>query len=343
MSSIKRFIGDTVPCLDHGFIKLVDYMGSDIDIVNAARISTEADPTRKMSSDQGLINYLMRKRHTSPFEMVEFKFHCKMPIFVARRWVRHRTASINEYSMRYREPCGDSYVPEPSFVRPQSKSNKQGADYGSELGLEVVENAIDSIMDVHTFAEAEYEEMVANGVAKELARVCLPLSTYTEWYWKIDLHNLFGFLSLRLDESYEQDTITQSHAQGEIAVYARAITKWLKELVPMAWQAFATYTLNARTFSALDMHALGYMQNNVQRALKNMDNLLQLVGNDPKITKIVADIRLLLECSDYQSVHFGNTENVSLLYKSAAERAELLDKLSTAHMRYLSASTVPPT
>jgi thymidylate synthase (FAD) len=233
-----------IKCLDKGFVRLVDYMGSDSAIVQAARVSY-GEGTKTIREDRGLIRYLMRHSHTSPFEMVEFKFHVKLPIFIARQWIRHRTANVNEYSGRYSEMKDEFYIPEIQDIRLQSKMNRQGRD---ETALPIDEaNEVKSLLENsqrHSFSE--YIGMLDKNVARELARINLPLSTYTEWYWKIDLHNLFHFLRLRLDE----------HSQYEIRVYALAIAEMVKNIVPLAYEAFEDYSLFAKRFSAPEMKIL---------------------------------------------------------------------------------------
>lgn len=222
-------------CLDHGFVRLVDWMGDDTSIVQAARVSY-GKGTKSVSEDTALIRYLMRNMHTSPFEMVEFKFHVKLPIFVARQWIRHRTANVNEYSGRYSEMPDEFYLPQPDQIRSQSSTNKQGR---SSETIPQANEIISRMQKTQQILHDEYSDFLDMGLARELARINLPLSNYTEWYWKIDLHNLFHFLRLRLD----------SHAQYEIRVYADAIAKIIKQIVPIAYQAFEDYTLNAVRFS----------------------------------------------------------------------------------------------
>ena len=227
--------------LDHGLLRLVDYMGSDQDITDAARVSYRGipllyEPTKTEEDNAKLIRYLMRHRHTSPFEMCEVKLHVKLPIFVARQWIRHRTASVNEQSGRYSELMDKFYTPETESFRGQSKENKQGS------APDIIHHKIIS----YSMAQKEYQELLSKGVAKEMARIVLPLSVYTQWYWKIDLHNLLHFLQLRLSE----------HAQEEIRVYAQKIALIVKDLFPITWQAFEDYRLNAITFSAIEKKLL---------------------------------------------------------------------------------------
>ncbi len=234
-------------CLDNGFVRLVDFMGSDEAIVQAARVSY-GKGTRSVSEDTALIRYLMRQMHSSPFEMVEFKFHVKLPIFVARQWIRHRTANVNEYSGRYSEMPEEFYLPEAAQIRPQSQLNKQGRS-DDTFELEKSEGIIRQMQATQKEMYSQYGNMLGEGLARELARINLPLSNYTEWYWKIDLHNLFHFLRLRLD----------SHAQYEIQVYGEAIAKIVKEIVPMAYSAFEDYQLNAVRFSRRELNAVKLM------------------------------------------------------------------------------------
>ncbi|MCH9031432.1 MAG: FAD-dependent thymidylate synthase [candidate division Zixibacteria bacterium] len=232
------------PCLDRGFVRLVDYMGSDQSIVQAARVSYGRG-TKKVSLDRGLIRYLMRHSHTSPFEMVEFKFHVKLPIFVARQWIRHRTANVNEYSGRYSVMEDEFYVPKPGDIHHQSKTNRQGrAEIEPTDDLRHRFNS--SLKQTQAGAYREYEEFIQEDIARELARINLPLSLYTQWYWKIDLHNLFHFLRLRLDD----------HSQYEIRVYGQAIAEIVREIVPNAYEAFEDYQLDSVTFSRVELKYL---------------------------------------------------------------------------------------
>ena len=237
-------------------------MGSDEAVAEAARVSTAGEGVRSRQDDEGLIRYLMGHRHTSPFEMVELKFHCAMPIFVARQWVRHRTASLNEVSGRYSQLPELTYVPPAERISWQSPSNKQGS--GSVVPGELAERVREEwtsdnfsafalykellgTADHETFTDEEKEVIRSNGgVSRELARINLPLSTYTQWYWKIDLHNLLHFLELRLDE----------HAQWELRQYAREIAKIVEALCPLSWKAFVDYRLEAVRFSGPEWEVL---------------------------------------------------------------------------------------
>ncbi|MDE0588117.1 MAG: FAD-dependent thymidylate synthase [Candidatus Marinimicrobia bacterium] len=230
---------DAIKCLDKGFVRLVDSMGGDDAIVQAARVSY-GQGTSKMSQDRGLIRYLMRHRHTTPFEMVEFKFHCKMPIFVARQWVRHRTANINEYSLRYSEARDEFYYPEPENIQFQSSLNKQGRS--GEVPPELKQKVLDYFHENSERSFALYQELNKAGVARELARSLLPVNIYTEWYWKNDLHNLLHFIGLRSD----------SHAQYEIRVFSDAMAHYVKEKAPFAWEAYQDYVVHGMRFSKIE-------------------------------------------------------------------------------------------
>lgn len=236
--------GKVIPCLDKGFVRLVDSMGSDAAIVQAARVSYGAG-TKKVSEDRGLIRYLMRHAHTTPFEMVEFKFHVKLPIFVARQWIRHRTANVNEYSGRYSVMPDEFYVPDAEQIRPQSSTNKQGR--AEETFSDTEAASIQALLqEGQQRAYNDYAALLENNFARELARINLPVSQYTEWYWKIDLHNLFHFLRLRLD----------AHAQYEIRVYADAMAQIVREIVPIAYQAFEDYALHAIRLTQPELHVM---------------------------------------------------------------------------------------
>lgn len=228
-------------CLNAGFVRLVDYMGGDESIVQAARVSY-GKGTKTVHEDRGLIRYLMRHMHTTPFEMVELKFHCKLPIFVARQWIRHRTANVNEYSGRYSVMKDEFYIPEQEAIHFQGLRNKQGSAE-HEVPPELRQKVLDILVNAQRQLYDEYEQMLEADIARELARINLPLSLYTEWYWKIDLHNLFHFLRLRMD----------SHAQYEIRVYAEALAEITKKVVPIAWEAFEDYVLKAERFSRLEV------------------------------------------------------------------------------------------
>ena len=240
MSQISE---DAIKCLDKGFVRLVDSMGGDDAIVQAARVSY-GKGTNKVSQDRGLIRYLMRHRHTTPFEMVEFKFHCKMPIFVARQWVRHRTASINEYSLRYSEARDEFYYPDPEHIQFQSVLNKQGRR--GEVPAELKQKVQDYFKEISEKSFAMYSELNEAGVSRELARAVLPVNLYTEWYWKNDLHNLLHFIGLRSD----------SHAQYEIRVFSDAMAESVKVVAPFAWEAYQDYVVKGMRFSRVEQSML---------------------------------------------------------------------------------------
>lgn len=231
-------------CLNAGFVRLVDYMGGDGAIVQAARVSY-GKGTKTVNEDRGLIRYLMRHQHTTPFEMVELKFHVKLPIFVARQWIRHRTANVNEYSGRYSVMKDEFYIPEDQAIHYQSLRNKQGRRE-EDVPAELRQRVLDILTSSQQKLYGEYEQLLESDIARELARINLPLSLYTEWYWKIDLHNLFHFLQLRLDK----------HAQYEIRVYAEAMAEVAKRVTPMAWEAFEDYALKSEKFSRLELRII---------------------------------------------------------------------------------------
>ncbi len=226
--------------LDLGYIRLVDIMGNDSSIVQAARCSTGKGVTTP-KRDEELLRYLMRNEHTSPFEMVEMKWHAKMPIFVARQWVRHRTANINEFSGRYSEFKKEYYIPSEKSFKLQSKSNKQGGEILA--GHEIYSMSKEEIINTSENAWKSYQEMIDNGVSREQARMILPVNFYTNWYWKNDLKNTLHFLKLRKDK----------HAQFEIREYADAMADIVKERLPMSYRAFEDYFLNAKKFSNLEL------------------------------------------------------------------------------------------
>ena len=241
---VAALVGKEFPCLDKGFVRLVDVMGDDNAIVQAARVSYGSG-TKKVHEDRGLIRYLMRHLHTTPFEMVEFKFHIKLPIFVARQWIRHRTANVNEYSGRYSEMKDEFYIPDAEQVRAQSAINKQGrAD--ESFAPEESDRIRTMMRTTQESLYSEYQELLDTSLAREIARINLPVSNYTEWYWKIDLHNLFHFLRLRID----------SHAQYEIRVYGEAMANIVKAAVPLAYEAFEDYILNSQKFSHQELEVI---------------------------------------------------------------------------------------
>ena len=234
---------DAIRCLDKGFVRLVDSMGGDDAIVQAARVSY-GEGTSKVSQDRGLIRYLMRHRHTTPFEMVEFKFHCKMPIFVARQWVRHRTANINEYSLRYSEARDEFYYPDPAQIQYQSSLNKQGR--AGKVPKKLTDKVLQYFKEISEKSFDMYQELNEAGLARELIRAILPVNLYTEWYWKNDLHNLLHFIGLRSD----------SHAQYEIRVFSDAMAESVKKTAPHAWEAYQDYVVKGMRFSQIEKSLL---------------------------------------------------------------------------------------
>jgi thymidylate synthase (FAD) len=225
------------PVLDRGFVRLVDYLGGDGRVVQAARVSY-GEGTRTYREDAALIDYLLRHGHTSPFEQVVLTFHVKLPVFVARQWIRHRTARVNEISGRYSVMRNEFYVPAPEDVALQSEDNKQGRS-AEALGAETAGAVRAALEAGQREAYGDYSALVEQGIARELARINLPLSLYTEWYWQIDLHNLFRFLKLRLD----------AHAQREIRLYAEAIFGIAQKVAPCCCESFARHILEAVSFS----------------------------------------------------------------------------------------------
>ncbi len=245
---LEKILYEAIPVLDHGFIRVVDYMGDDTSIVQAARVSY-GKGTKKVSTDSGLIKYLMRHWHSTPFEMCEIKYHVKLPIFIARQWIRHRTANVNEYSARYSILDKEFYLPTPEHLAAQSLNNRQGR--GETLKGEQAKKVLDMLKkdaeqtydNYETMLNERYDGSVINkdeaGLARELARMNLTLNTYTQWYWKTDLLNLMNFLRLRADE----------HAQYEIRAYAQAMLDTLKKWVPITYEAFMDYRVGGTEVS----------------------------------------------------------------------------------------------
>ncbi|MGR3466174.1 FAD-dependent thymidylate synthase [Limimaricola sp.] len=246
----EKHLYEAKPVLDHGFVRMIDYMGDDAAICQAARVSYGRG-TKSVQNDEGLIRYLMRHWHSTPFEMCELKLHVKLPVFVARQWIRHRTANVNEYSARYSILDREFYIPRAEDLAAQSRQNNQGR--GDVLGAEESARVLDWLREDAHRAYDHYEAMISDdgqqGVARELARMNLPANIYTQWYWKVDLHNLFHFLRLRAD----------SHAQYEIRVYADAICEMVKDWVPAAYRAFEEYRLGGVTLSASGVECLRRM------------------------------------------------------------------------------------
>jgi thymidylate synthase (FAD) len=282
--ALEEILYEPLPVLDHGFIRVVDYMGDDAAIVQAARVSY-GKGTRQASQDEGLIRYLMRHRHTSPFEMCEIKLHVKLPMFIARQWIRHRTANVNEYSARYSILDKEFYVPAADQLAVQSSINNQGR--GEAINRNDAEKILDLMKGDAAQAFNSYEQLInsdADGkpvdaerpaLARELARIGLPLSTYTQWYWKTDLHNLFHFMALRAD----------SHAQYEIRVYADVIRDIANRWVPLASKAFEDYRLHGVELSrdAIEVVRRRLRGENVERettglSLREWRELQDLLG-----------------------------------------------------------------
>ncbi|WP_227285080.1 FAD-dependent thymidylate synthase [Boseongicola sp. H5] len=248
------------PVLDHGFVRVIDYMGDDAAIVQAARVSYGAG-TKKARDDSGLIRYLMRHWHSTPFEMCEIKLHVKLPVFVARQWIRHRTANVNEYSARYSILDREFYIPAPEHLAAQSTVNNQGR--GEVLQGAEAARVLEVLKADSARAYDHYEEMLSQegqaGLARELARMNLPANVYTQWYWKVDLHNLFHFLRLRAD----------AHAQYEIRVYAEAIAEMVKDWVPAAYGAFEDYRMGGVNLSGKGVDCLRRMLSGERVTQKN--------------------------------------------------------------------------
>lgn len=257
---LEAILYDPLPVLDHGFVRVIDYMGDDAAIVQAARVSY-GKGTKAVNQDRGLIRYLMRHWHSTPFEMCEIKFHVKLPIFIARQWIRHRTANVNEYSARYSILDKEFYIPQISQLSPQSAANHQGRDESNVLSeleaarvLEILKNDSEQTYShyeelMNCTADGEVIDESKAGIARELARMNLTLNYYTQWYWKIDLHNLMHFLMLRAD----------SHAQYEIRAYADVMIDVLKKWCPLAYEAFMEYRVGASHLSATGKDAIKRM------------------------------------------------------------------------------------
>jgi len=255
---LEKVLYEAIPVLDHGFIRVIDYMGDDSSIVQSARVSY-GKGTKKVSTDEGLIKYLMRHRHSTPFEMCEIKYHVKLPIFIARQWIRHRTANVNEYSARYSILDKEFYLPAKDQLAAQSQSNRQGR--GDVLQGKQAEEVLNILKDDATRTYDNYEKLLnerfdgtkidenKTGLARELARMNLTLNTYTQWYWKTDLLNLLNFLFLRADD----------HAQYEIRVYAEKMLDTVKRWVPITYQAFMDYRVGAAEISSKGLKVIKSM------------------------------------------------------------------------------------
>jgi thymidylate synthase (FAD) len=282
--ALEEVLFTPMPVLDHGFVRVIDYMGDDAAVVQAARVSY-GKGTKRVSEDRGLIQYLMRHRHTTPFEMCEIKYHVKLPIFVARQWIRHRTANVNEYSARYSILDNEFYLPTPEHLAVQSTSNRQGR--GESLPPDEAARVLDLLREDSMRSYRDYAYMLnedesgkavdenRSGLARELARMNLSLNFYTQWYWKTDLHNLLHFLSLRAD----------AHAQYEIRVYADAMIETLERWVPLVAEAFRQYRIGGALLSANALAVVKKMLSgeNVDQAASGMSKrewseLMQVLG-----------------------------------------------------------------
>ncbi|NDB81673.1 MAG: FAD-dependent thymidylate synthase [Alphaproteobacteria bacterium] len=284
-SSMEEILYKPFKVLDHGFVRVIDYMGDDSSIVQAARVSY-GKGTKQISQDKGLINYLMRHKHTTPFEMCDIKFHIKLPIFIARQWIRHRTASVNEYSARYSIMGSDFYIPTTNDLAPQSSLNKQGRSESS-LSPEEASRILSILQEDASRCYGNYIDMMNQdesgniideskiGVSRELARMNLTLNHYTEWYWKINLHNLLHFLALRADP----------HAQLEIRLYAEAMLDIIKLWVPFTYDAFIEYKKDSALISKTGLSVIRRMikgeniqQENSGLPKREWQELVQILG-----------------------------------------------------------------
>lgn len=280
---LDAILGEKIPVLNDGFIRVIDYMGNDTAIVQAARVSYGAG-TKAVSDDEALLRYLMRQKHTSPFEMCELKLHVRVPMDTWRQWIRHRTASVNEYSTRYSEAIDSVVVTNPTAWRSQAQDNKQGS--GQCLDAEIGEELTRREQTLHMLARDVYKDRLSAGVAREQARKDLPLSTYTEAYWKIDLKNLLWFLQLRMDK----------HAQLEIRQYASVIGHEIVRVwCPMTWKAFCDYSLNSMSFSMAEQQFLaelffGAEDNDPTETMKNLGFV-----RDDKLTREGAELRAKID------------------------------------------------
>lgn len=283
---LEQILYQPFEVLDHGFIRVVDYMGNDSSVVQAARVSY-GQGTKKINADQGLINYLMSHRHTTPFEMCEIKFHIKLPIFVARQWIRHRTANVNEYSARYSVMEDEFYIPKAEYLAAQSKANHQGRDSFASLNTDEQKKVLKILKQDSANCYQHYLEMInqdkdghiidknKDGLARELARINLTINCYTQWYWKIDLHNLLHFLHLRAD----------SHAQYEIRAYADIMLGMVKKWMPFSYQAFAKHRMSGKELSGQAIDVIKKMvkgkkvsQEESGLSKREWDELMSIIG-----------------------------------------------------------------
>jgi len=266
----EELLDHQIPVLDKGFVRLVDYMGGDDRIVQTARVSY-GEGTKTVRQDAGLIDYLLRHEHTSPFEHVIFELHCKMPIFVARQWIRHRTARLNEISGRYSVMKDEFYLPPREQITLQSIDNKQGRESES-VPAELQDKVLELLKSDQSSSYKNYKEIINDGIARELARINLPLSMYTEWYWQMDLKNMLHFLKLRMD----------SHAQWEIQEYARAIAKIVQAVCPKAYESFERHILRGAKFSSDEIAAINALIDGKENPLegRRLDEFTsKLTGN----------------------------------------------------------------
>ena len=286
VQAMDNILGHTFGVLDHGFIRVIDYMGDDSSVVQAARVSYGTG-TETVQSDTGLINYLLRHEHTTPFEQCSIKLHVKLPIFVARQWIRHRMANVNEYSARYSILDKEFYFPDPDDLAPQSKDNKQGraGTYDQKVKDDIMmvlrQNAEETYGDYEILIQEGIDpaqDDYGHGLARELSRMVLPTNIYTQWYWKTDLHNLMRFMRLRAD----------SHAQKEIRVYAEMIERIVAEWTPATFEAYQNYIKDVLKFTSKELEALALVMNTEQGkimidVLKKLDvSMLQDVGTFSK-------------------------------------------------------------
>lgn len=292
----EAILGRYFPVLDHGFVALVDYMGTDACIERAARVSYGYG-TRSTNQTRGLLRYLRRHLHTTPSEMVELKFHCCMPIFVARQWIRHRTANVNEYSGRYSLIPMLFYTPDQAQLQKQSQSNHQGRS-GQSLSDSVYTDATERWEKGRRDARSNYEWLTQQDVARELARIDLPLSTYTQWYWKIDLHNLLHFLKLRVD----------AHAQWEIQKFGEVMAGMVRCVAPLSYEAWIDYDVCGARLSRMELNALRQLlevdeSGNIRvrpEASLNRQQLLNL-GHSSREIEELADKLRLAEAPSYET------------------------------------------
>jgi thymidylate synthase (FAD) len=280
---LEDILGKRLPVLDDGFVRLIDYMGSDASIVQAARVSY-GKGTKSVSDDRSLIRYLMRHRHTSPFEMCEIKLHLRVPMDIWRQWIRHRTANVNEYSTRYSIAIDNAKTTKPEEWRLQSEINKQGSEGTVERGIGARLTRREA--EAQSLMKEIYEERLDLGVAREQARKDLPLSTYTEAYWKIDLHNLLHFLALRIDDK----------AQYEIRKYAQTIgDRIVRNWVPLTWEAFVDYRLGAVSLSGSEIEILALFNSGQKENIEKVLREKGFVSKDSPSVKPTLEGRELAE------------------------------------------------